>query len=202
MMKALSSSRQQMRERITQLAARLMAEDGIEDYAQAKRKAARQMGASDTHNLPSNNEIEQALRAYQALYQKEEQHDRLYILRSHALQAMQLLAQFNPYLTGPVLTGTAVRHTGVDLQLFTENLKEVEHFLINQQIPYKSGQRRFRFGDAFRDVPTFILNSDETEVTIAVFDTDDLRIPPRCSVGGGVMERAGPKDLAGLLENI
>ena len=34
------------RERIAHLAARLMAEDGIEDYAQAKRKAARQAGSA------------------------------------------------------------------------------------------------------------------------------------------------------------
>ena len=199
-MKALNTNRQQMRERITQLAARLMAEDGVEDYAQAKRKAARQMGASDTQNLPSNGEIDQALRAYQELYQKEEQSDRLYVLRSHAVQTMQVLARFHPYLTGPVLTGTAVRHTGVDLQLFTDSVKDVEQFLINQQIPYKSGQRRFGFGDAFRDVPTFVLFYDETEVMIAVLDTDDLRVPPRCPVGGGVMERAGIDQVAGLLE--
>ena len=198
-MKALNSSRQQMRERITQLAARLMAEDGVEDYAQAKRKAARQMGASDTQNLPSNSEIDQALRAYQDLYQKEEQRDRLHVLRSHAMQTMQLLAQFHPYLTGPVLMGTAVRHTGVDLQLFTDSVKDVEQFLINKQIPYKTGQRRLGFGDVFRDVPTFVVFHVETEVTIAVFDTDDLRVPPRCPVGGGVMERASIDQVEALL---
>lgn len=198
-MKALNSSRQQMRERITQLAARLMAEDGVEDYAQAKRKAARQMGASDTQNLPSNSEIDQALRAYQDLYQKEEQRDRLHVLRSHAMQTMQLLAQFRPYLTGPVLMGTAVRHTGVDLQLFTDSVKDVEQFLINKQIPYKTGQRRFGFGDVFRDVPTFVVFHVETEVTIAVLDTNDLRVPPRCPVGGGVMERASIDQVEALL---
>ena len=198
-MKALNSSRQQMRERITQLAARLMAEDGVEDYAQAKRKAARQMGASDTQNLPSNSEIDQALRAYQDLYQKEEQRDRLHVLRSHAMQTMQLLAQFHPYLTGPVLMGTAVRHTGVDLQLFTDSVKDVEQFLINKQIPYKTGQRRLGFGDVFRDVPTFVVFHVETEVTIAVLDTNDLRVPPRCPVGGGVMERASIDQVEALL---
>ena len=50
------SSRSHLREPITQLAARLMAEDGIDDFAFAKRKAARQLGAADTPHLPHNRE--------------------------------------------------------------------------------------------------------------------------------------------------
>ena len=46
-----SGNNRQMRERIAQLAARLMAVDGIDDFALAKRKAARQAGAPDTRNL-------------------------------------------------------------------------------------------------------------------------------------------------------
>ena len=73
MAKESHSRRQhQMRERIAQLAARLIAEDGMQDYGMAKRKAARQLGAPDSHSLPNNSEVEQALREYQALYQKEE----------------------------------------------------------------------------------------------------------------------------------
>src|SRR6266498_1831102 len=94
---------QQMRARIAATAARLMAEDGIEDFALAKRKAARQLGAEDTQSLPKNEEIEIELRAYQSLYQGEEQRERIQYLREHALGAMQLLAQFRPYLAGPVL---------------------------------------------------------------------------------------------------
>ena len=58
----------QMRARIAAAAARLMAEDGIDDFALAKRKAARQLGASDTQSLPANDEVETELKAYQALY--------------------------------------------------------------------------------------------------------------------------------------
>ena len=52
-----------MRGHIANLAARLMAVDGIDDFALAKRKAARQAGALDTRSLPTNEEVEQALRA-------------------------------------------------------------------------------------------------------------------------------------------
>ena len=63
------SKQQYMRARIAAVAARIMAEDGIEDFAMAKRKAARQLGASDTQSLPNNDEIETELRLYQSLYQ-------------------------------------------------------------------------------------------------------------------------------------
>ena len=43
---------QQMRARIAAVAARIIAEDGIEDYAAAKRKAARQLGAG-RHPIPA-----------------------------------------------------------------------------------------------------------------------------------------------------
>ena len=40
-----------------------MAAGGVQDFALAKRKAARQLGANDTQNLPNNTEIEQVLEA-------------------------------------------------------------------------------------------------------------------------------------------
>src|SRR5262249_32332223 len=110
----------QMRARIAAAAARLMAEDGIDDFALAKRKAARQLGASDTQSLPANDEVETELKAYQALYQGEEQRARIRELRAVALDAMHSLVAFNPYLAGAVLKGTAGRYADIDLQLFTD----------------------------------------------------------------------------------
>src|SRR4249919_3559496 len=101
MPKDSKSKQQQMRARIAAAAARLMAEDGLEDFALAKRKAARQLGAEDTQSLPKNEEIEMALRAHQSLYQGEEQRERIQYLRQRALEAMRLLERFRPYLAGP-----------------------------------------------------------------------------------------------------
>ena len=89
----------------------MIAEDGISDYGLAKRKAARQAGAPDSRNLPTNLEIEEALRAYQQLYQADEQPERVQRLREVAVEIMRLLTQFNPYLTGAVLAGSAGRHS-------------------------------------------------------------------------------------------
>src|SRR5262245_46456314 len=96
-----------VRARIAAAAARIMAEDGIDDFALAKRKAARQLGAPDTQSLPANEEIELALREYRALYQPTEHAERTDELRRLALEAMQALERFRPYLTGAVLKGIA-----------------------------------------------------------------------------------------------
>jgi len=199
--KELDGKRQQMRETIAHLAAKLMAEDGIRDYAAAKRKAARQIGAPDTHNLPGNDEIEHALRAYQAIYQKDEQRQRLRTLREIALSVMKLFADFDPHLTGPVLTGTATRHADIHLQLFTDNAKEVEHFLLNRKIPYKRGERPFRVGDASRSAPVFALYNEETAIDIMVLSRGDLRNAPRVSGDGRTVERARTEQVEALLED-
>src|SRR5512147_2769257 len=120
------TGRNDRRSRIAHLAARLMAEDGIEDYATAKRKAARQAGMPDTRELPTNDEIDDALRIYQAIYHKDEHRDRLRALRGKALRAMRALARFNPYLTGSVLSGNAGKYADIHLQLFTDDEKAVE----------------------------------------------------------------------------
>ncbi len=168
-----------MRERIAQQAARIIAEDGIQSYASAKHKAARQIGAPGTRNLPDNDEVERALRDYQALYQRDEQSVRLHRLREQALEAMRLLEPFNPYLTGSVLKGVATRHSDINLQLFTDSAKEVELFLLARQVPYKSGEKHLRFGGGERSFPAFTLLDGPAEINVTVFATEDIRQIPR-----------------------
>src|SRR5919108_5170643 len=145
---ARKSNRQSaMRTRIAAAAARLMAEDGIDDFALAKRKAARQLGAVDTQALPGNDEIEAELRAYLALYQADEHPQRLAELRALALEAMQILERFNPYLTGPVLKGIAGPYAEIELQLFPDSLKDVEIFLLDRNLPYETHEARRYAGD-------------------------------------------------------
>ena len=196
MTKDTSPQRRQMRELIAQSAARLIAEDGIQDYAAAKRKAARQIGVPDSHSLPSNSEVEMALRAYQELYQKDEQPARLKRLRQEALAAMQLLERFNPHLTGSVLSGTATRHSDINLQLFTDNVKEVELFLLNRGMSYETGEKRFRINDEMLPVPTFTLQGETAEIRLAVFDTDDLR---KNAAAGKAPDRAKIRQVEAIL---
>lgn len=125
-----------LRRAIAGAAARLMAEEGIGDYGTAKRKAARSLGADDSAALPTNEEIEAELRTWQSLYQEDEQRERLHDLRTTALEVMQLLADFNPYLTGGALDGTAGRYSAIEIDLFADCSKDVEIALLSHGISY------------------------------------------------------------------
>ena len=123
-----------IRASIASAAARLMAEDGITDYHHAKKKAARQLGVPEHSAFPDNAEVEAELRAYRTLYQGEDHVELIAALRHTALELLDLLADFQPYLTGSVLDGTAGEHSHIDILLFADSAKEVEIFLLNRGI--------------------------------------------------------------------
>ena len=190
-----------MRARIAAAAARIMAEDGIDDFALAKRKATRQLGALDVQALPGNDEIEAELRAYRALYQAEEHAERIVELRRVALDAMRTLERFNPYLTGPVLRGSAGRYAEIDLQLFPESAKEVEMFLLNRSIAYATQEGRRYSGDRVHAVSVLSLTWQGAPLRLSVFDPRDERLALKSSQAGRVMDRAGIAEVGALLRD-
>ena len=163
---------------IAHAAARLMAEDGLNDYAQAKRKAALRLGLPDNAKLPDNTEIEAELRAYQRLFQDDEQRLRLAHLRRTARNMMARLQRFNPYLSGSVLDGTAGRHAEIDIPLFTDSAKDVEIFLLNQHIDYEHSVPR---SDRAEAVLTIIEDSDT--INLIIYPRNEERITLRTKDG-------------------
>ena len=190
-----------MRARIAAAAARIMAEDGIDDFALAKRKAARRLGASETEALPANDEVEAELHAYRALYQAEEHPERVAELRRIAFDAMQTLAQFNPYLTGPVLSGIAGRYAEIELQLFPESAKEVELFLLDRSIAYTTRESRRYSRDRAHAVSVLSLTWNGAPLKLSVFDPRDERVALKTSQAGRVMDRAGIAEVGALLRD-
>jgi len=190
-----------MRARIAAAAARLMAEDGIDDFALAKRKAARQLGALDTQSLPRNDEIEAELRAYRALYQADEHPRLIGELRRIALDAMQALEQFSPYLTGPVLKGIAGPYAEIDLQLFPDSAKEVEIFLLDRNIAFTTQEGRRYAGDRAHAVSLITVSWQGVPVRLSVFDPRDERVALKTSQAGKVIERAGIAEVGAILSS-
>lgn len=200
---AKDSSSRQLRQRIAQHAARMIAEDGVGDFAAAKRKAARQLGAKELECLPTNSEIETELKLYHEIFHADDQALHIADLQRNALAAMQIFACFHPHLTGAVLDGTAGLHAETDIHLFADSLKEVELFLLNQQIPYEMSEKAYRYSrDGKRErrrVPTFTLEGPSGMMRLSVFEGDDLRAPPKNIVDGGSLIRASIEDLKQLL---
>ena len=188
-----------VRARIAAAAARIMAEDGIDDFALAKRKAARQLGAVEGQGLPGNDEIEAELRAYLALYQPEEHPQLLAELRLAALEAMRELEHFHPYLTGPVLEGTAGPHTEIELQLFPESVKEVEIFLLDRSLSFSTREGRRYSGDRRHSMSILELSWDGIPLRLSVFDPRDERVALKSSQAGRVASRAGIPEVEALV---
>lgn len=164
-----SRKRDLMREQLAHQAARLMAQDGITDFAFAKRKAAKQLGTTDTCDLPSNEEVEAALRSYRALYQAHSHPGVLLQLRIEALAAMQLMAQFQPYLTGSLLSGTAGEQSDINLMVFSDDVKAVLLFLLKNNIEFEDGEWRTRVGGREETVPSYTLTGQSnTKIHIVV----------------------------------
>ena len=137
-----SGAEEQNRERIAQVAARLILEHGITDWSHAKRKAARQLMLSEREGLPGDDEVEAALTEHQALFGGEEHAQSLRDQREEALRWMKRLAEFQPKLVGGVAAGWAGEHNDIRLELIADDQKAVELALINADVAYRVGPMR------------------------------------------------------------
>ena len=174
---------QDMRRRIAHAAARMLAEDGSLDYGSAKRKAARQLGAPDSGNLPDNQQVEDALRSYQAIYQTGETRAHLALLRQTAIEYMEQLADFDPHLTGSVLNGTAGPHADINLQLFTDHQKDVEFLLMRLPSTYQAGEHRATDPPG-RIYPRFMIDDPRARIDLVVYPAGELRNMRRLQADG------------------
>lgn len=156
-------------------AARLMAEDGITEFGPAKRKAARQLGFSESDALPSNDEVEVELRAYHQLFQPDEQQARLAALRSIAYDLMSPFAPYQPCLTGPAWNGTAVRDSAITIDLFADSVKEVEVRLLDADIRYRVLEWPHFNRAVERTVPVLTFLYEGHVVNLVVYGVNDRR---------------------------
>jgi hypothetical protein len=189
-----------LRKQIAYIAARMMAEDGVADFATAKMKAARQAGLSDSHLLPDNQEVEAALREYQGLYQKDEQPGHLRELREIAVKVMRDFSEFRPVLVGSVLTGTASQYSDVNLQLFTDDPKALTLFLLNRRYRFEESTRRVRRGDQQDEVAQVSIEVDDVTVTLTVLDRDDERMSAKARPDSQTPLRARLPEVEAMLE--
>lgn len=161
---------------IAAVAARMVVEEGLE-YGPAKRRAHKQMGLPRNAPLPSNEELEDEVRDYLALFCADTQPAELRALRELAALWMDRLAEFRPHLCGAVWRGTATRLSNIHLQLFCDDSKSAEIALINAGVDYEVGETQGPRGPV--DLLTVAerckpLNEWVT-IALSILDKDDLR---------------------------
>ncbi len=169
---------------IAAVAARLMAEDGVDNVELAKRKAAHQLNLPEWIGLPTSQAVYDALRTHQAIFHDTEQRERIAAMRTEALYWMDLLDEFHPYLTGSVLEGTAGRFAMIDILLYPDSDKDVEIFLLNRGVVYESIQPRNDRTSAVLQV-----SRNDWVTNLVVYPSHDERVVFK-KHDGSVRERA------------
>jgi hypothetical protein len=188
---------------IAREAARIIYEEGIKEYRDAKRKAAKSFGPEKSlslgSHLPSNAEIHEELSRLIRMNEGDVQPERLLRMRLQALSWLELLAPFRPYLVGSVLTGTVTERSDIDLHLFADSAEELELFLDEREILYEVETVSIRQGSEFRDYHHLYLDDDGTVVECTVYDSSERHQRPKSSITGRPMERADAKKLREMI---
>ena len=184
-------------------AARLMYEDGVREYRDAKRKAAKRFGPEKAlslgSHLPTNAEIHEELAR---LIESREQTllpGRLLNLRATALAYLELLAPFSPYLVGSVLSGAVTSRSDIDIHLFADAVEEVENLLEGEGIDFQTETVPIRKGGVITDYTHIYLEDQGTVIECSVYPVKERRNRTLSSITGRPMERAGLAQLKKII---
>ena len=186
---------------LAQEAARIIVNQGIQDFRIAKIKAAERLGMTDRGSLPGNSEIEQAVSDHLQLFGRESHTNLLRMLRQTALAAMETLSTFAPRLVGPVLNGTAAANSPINLHVFADSPEAVAMTLQAQEIQYRPFDRRLKSRRNHTETfAAFRFMANEAAVEATVFPIDGVRQAPISPVDGKPMRRADKSAVRKLVE--
>jgi hypothetical protein len=160
---------------IASKAAELISLEGIRDYHFAKKKAAKYLGFSDKEILPSNFEIDQELILFKNLYQKID-HDLVQNLKKEALKIMILFERYKPFISNQFLEGIITKYPIIEINLFTDDIKEIEYILLNQNIHFEIIDVNIHKKNAAKTLSIYKIDGYEFPIELKIFDTNELKI--------------------------
>jgi hypothetical protein len=191
----------EIRERLAQEAARVMAEGGIEDFGLAKRKAADRLGVRGLGALPTNAEIQSRLEERLRIFEPHGHPARLSKLRRLAADVMLDLEPFGPRLVGAVLAGTVTINAAVELHVFSDAPELVAATLERDGEALRECQRRSRFdADTTIQLPGFSFARAGEQIDVIVFPERAAHHAPLSPVDRKPMRRAARAAVLALLD--
>lgn len=190
-----------IRKNIAQEAAKLVALEGLDDFLQAKKKAAQKLNINNKRLLPSNSEIEAALIEYQSLFLNDKQLQIVCELRNIAYKTMQLLTEFNPRLVGSVLNGTANENSEVMVHVFSDASEIISLLLEKKGIPTALCERRLKVEKKNHVYfPALKFIAGNINIVLIVLPETFLKNAPFDPVTQRPMKRASLNDLKKLID--
>jgi len=160
---------------IASKAAELISQEGIRDYHFAKKKAAKYLGFSEKEILPSNYEIDKELILFKNLYQKVD-YDLVRNLKKEALKIMILFERYKPFISNQFLEGIITKYPIIEINLFTDDIKEIEYILLNQNIHFEIIDVNIHKKNTLKTLSIYKIDGYEFPIELKIFDTNELKI--------------------------
>ena len=175
----VKSQIKQERVRIANRAAEIIMEEGITNYHFAKKKAAKYLGYQSLDFLPSNDEIDDALKEYQKIYQVDIDTTLVDKIKNEALMIMELFNNFNPHLIGQLIDGLIPKYPIIQINLYTDNMKEIEYLLLNNNIEFNLkdtniSEKRTK-KKSLRNIPIIKIEDRWLPIELKILDGNDFK---------------------------
>jgi len=164
---------------IANKAAEIIMEEGITDYQYAKKKAVRYLDLDTVDLLPSNDEIDKALLDYRLIFKAELDIELVKTIKTEALRIMKFFEPFNPYFVTQLSEGLLPKYPIIQINLFSDNMKEVEYILLNNNIPFETkdfniSEKRTK-KQSLKKIPLILIERGNVPVELKIFEPHDQK---------------------------
>lgn len=184
----MSKKQKQQRVLLIQTAAKLMYEEGVSQYLDAKKIASKRLYGKQLKNLPSNGEISDELYRISQFQRPVEHNEQLYAMRIRAVEVMAELQPFSPRLIGSVSTGRIREGSDIDLHIFCNDLMELCNYLDNLNWIYEVNNVVIQQGGKLIEY-THIYCQFNYPVELSVYPDKEIRVRTRSSTDGKIIDR-------------
>ena len=196
----------QLRTLLVKEAARLMYEEGVSQYFDAKHLAAKRMLGRGQgkrmryrpKDLPSNGEIANELQLMARFHEGDQNRIQLFHMRATALQVMEQLNEFSPRLIGSVSTGRVRKGSDIDLHLFCNSIESIEARLNQLDWPFETKLVCIHNNSRITEY-THIYLQREFPIELSIYPEHEIRVRGRSSTDGKPIIRLSPDKLIQLL---
>ena len=162
---------------VANLAAQLIMEEGIKDYLFAKKKAARSLGLNENVSLPTNSQIDKAIDEFNKIFNPNIDIEFLELFKIQALEIMSIFKNFKPHLMNQLSQGIIPKFPEIKINLFADNLKDVEYVLLNSELSYDFKEVKMNAKEgkySIKSIPTIYLENLSIPAVVKVYFENDF----------------------------
>ena len=152
-------------------------EEGIKDYLFAKKKAARSLGLNENVSLPTNSQIDKAIDEFNKIFNPNIDIEFLELFKTQALEIMSIFKNFKPHLMNQLSQGIIPKFPEIKINLFADNLKDVEYVLLNSELSYDFKEVKMNAKEgkySIKSIPTIYLENLSIPAEIKVYFENDF----------------------------